>query len=239
VARGDLFLHACLLGVLHHQRPGFLSFPSSHLVPYLRDRRFPPDQYPSMYEERDVLTRMQAKIHRTFKRPAAPYSKSRRVLHVDAREFPKLRQIGAVVTSPPYMNELDYVRDNRLRLWFIDRSLPQGLELKRRDREAEYRALIAQVCSRLAPGIETHGYFVLVVGDATRGGGRPGRTDFLTREVFESEPALHAFELEGVHSDTIPNIRRSRRECAGTKSETILIYKKTSARRKPRVPSHV
>ena len=28
---GEDFLLACLLGILHHQRPGFLSYPSSHL----------------------------------------------------------------------------------------------------------------------------------------------------------------------------------------------------------------
>jgi hypothetical protein len=37
----DSFLVACLLGILHHQRPGFLSYPSSHLVPYLRCHKFP------------------------------------------------------------------------------------------------------------------------------------------------------------------------------------------------------
>src|SRR6266851_3608514 len=35
------FLLAALLGILHHQRPGFLSFPSSHTVPYLRLKAFP------------------------------------------------------------------------------------------------------------------------------------------------------------------------------------------------------
>ncbi len=239
VARNDLFLLACFLGVLHHQRPGFLSYPSSHLVPYLRDRRFPREQYPEMYKERDVLSRMQAKINRTFKRPVTRYTESRRVLHVDAREFPKLRQISAVITSPPYMNELDYIRDNRLRLWFIDRTLPEGLELKRRDRESEYRALVTSVCSRLASGIKPGGHFILVVGDATRGSGRPGRTDSLTRNVFELEPALQMFELEGIYSDIIPNIRRSRRECTGTKAETVLIYKKTSVEPTANGSSHV
>lgn len=239
VARGDVFLLACFLGVLHHQRPGFLSYPSSHLVPYLRDRKFPRNQYPVMYEERDVLSRMQAKICRTFKRPVTPYTESRRVLHLDAREFPKLRQISAVITSPPYMNELDYVRDNRLRLWFINRWLPQGLELKRRDREIEYKVLMASVCSRLASSIKPDGHFILVVGDATRGSGRPGRTDLITREVFDSEPALQPFILEGVYQDNIPNIRRSRRECAGTKSETVLVYKKVLRKPIRRGSSHV
>lgn len=32
------FLMACMLGILHHVRPGFLSYPASHLVPYLRKK---------------------------------------------------------------------------------------------------------------------------------------------------------------------------------------------------------
>ena len=30
-------------------------------------------------------------------------------------------EVDAIVTSPPYMNALDYVRDNRLRMWVLDR----------------------------------------------------------------------------------------------------------------------
>ena len=37
---------AALLGILHHQRPGFLSFPSSHTVPYLRVKAFPRAKFP-------------------------------------------------------------------------------------------------------------------------------------------------------------------------------------------------
>ena len=67
---GEHFLLACLLGVLHHQRPGFLSYPSSHLVPYLRTTKFPRDEYPEMYEYRDVKTRLLAKVKRAYRRPA-------------------------------------------------------------------------------------------------------------------------------------------------------------------------
>jgi len=222
---GDDFLHACLLGILHHQRPGFLSYPSSHLVPYLRDHKFPRRLFPEMYEERDVFVRLQAKVRRTFRRPPS-YSESRRVVHVDAREFPRIRGIRAVITSPPYMNELDYVRDNRLRLWFMKRALPEGLEVRRRNREEAFTSLLRAVCIQLASGIERGGYFILVVGDVTRGGGRTARTAALTRKTFESEEALDGFNLDGTYRDTIPDIRRSRRECRGTKTETVLVYRK-------------
>jgi len=226
VDRGDDFLLACLLGILHHQRPGFLSYPSSHLVPYLRDHKFPRRLFPEMYKERDVLVRLEAKVRRTFRRPPSAFTESRRVIHIDAREFPHIRGITAVITSPPYMNELDYVRDNRLRLWFIERSLPGGLELVGRNREQAFTALLKAICIRLAPGIQHGGYFILVVGDVTRGGGRKGRTSTLTRKLFETEAALDVFKLDGIYRDTIPDIRRSRRKCHGTKAETVLVYRK-------------
>jgi SAM-dependent methyltransferase len=226
VERKEEFLLACLLGILHHQRPGFLSYPSSHLVPYLRDQKFPRALFPEMYEHRDVLTRLEAKIRRTFRRPPASYAQARRVFQVDAREFPRVRGIRAVITSPPYMNELDYVRDNRLRLWFLESSLPQDIELQGRDRESAFSMLMRAMCLRLAPGVEHGGYFLLVVGDATRGDGRIGRTANLARSVFDTEAALVAFKLDAVYCDTIPDIRRSRRECRGIKKETVLVYRK-------------
>lgn len=226
VEKGDDFLLACLLGILHHQRPGFLSYPSSHLVPYLRDRKFPRQCFPDMYKERDVLVRLGAKVRRTFRRPVPIHTQSRRVIHVDARQFPRIRRISAIITSPPYMNELDYVRDNRLRLWFINRSLPEGLELVGRNREQAFTELLTLVCVRLAPSIERGGHIILVVGDATRGGGRRGRTTLLTRRLFKTEAALGAFMLDGIYCDRIPDIRRSRHECCGTKTETVLVYRK-------------
>jgi len=226
VARGDDFLLSCLLGILHHQRPGFLSFPSSHLVPYLRSKKFPKSRFQRLYQERDVLSRLQAKVRRTYKRPVARKVVGRRVHHIDARHFPKMRRIAAVITSPPYMNELDYVRDNRLRLWFIERSLPKGLELVRRDREKAFRGLMRSVCARLAPQIKRGGKFVLIVGDATRGGGRKGRTGAIMRKLFERDDAFKQFTLEKRYQDRIPDVRRSRRGCSGTKVETVLIYRK-------------
>ena len=43
---------------------------------------------------------------------------------------------------------------------------------------------------------------------------------------FAFEPELSQFTLEESYRDKIPDIRRSRRECNGTKAETILIYRK-------------
>ncbi len=70
--QGNEFLMACLLGILHHQRPGFLSYPSSHLVPYLRDKKYPRSDFPEMYEYRELRPRLLAKIERSYKRFTQP-----------------------------------------------------------------------------------------------------------------------------------------------------------------------
>jgi len=119
-----------------------------------------------------------------------------------------------------------YVKDNRLRLWFLERSLPKGIELVGRDRDVAFTVLMRAVCVRLAPGFEHGSHFILVVSDATRGGGHIGHTATLAQNLFDTEAVLDSFRLDGIYYDTISDIRRSCRECSGTKLETVLVYRK-------------
>ena len=217
------FLLACLLGILHHQRPGFLSYPSSHLVPYLRDKLFPKDKYPELYEERDVRIRLERKIHRTYRRPLLSNNCMKLVHKRDARRFSTDHVINAVITSPPYMNELDYIRDNRLRLWFIDRSMPTFQDVRCPDHKDFFVKLIQSTLVRLRNSIAPKGYIALVVGDVSRGKRRIDSST-LVKELFVNDTNLNTFSLIDIIIDTIPDIRRSRRDYRGTKQETVLIY---------------
>jgi hypothetical protein len=114
------FILGNLLGILHHQRPGFLSYPSSHLVPYLRTKKFPRRKYAELYTYRDVEIRLVRKICRSFKRFSGfDRSLTRRFTQENVFDFRPSTRVDIAVTSPPYMNALDYGRDNRLRLWFL------------------------------------------------------------------------------------------------------------------------
>ena len=224
VARSDWLLLACLLGILHHQRPGFLSFPSSHLVPYLRNKLFDREKFPQLYQERDVFTRMEAKVHRTFRRPPTNQMPST-IVEGDSRMLPLRVSVDAVVTSPPYMNELDYIRDNRLRLWFLQRRLPRQHDIRKRNREAHFRQLLRATFARIVPHLSQQGVIVLVVGEASRGS-RVLDSSSIIKNVFETAEDLAGFRLEHIIRDTIPDIRRSRRDLRGTKRETVLVFRK-------------
>ena len=225
IASDDSFLLACLLGILHHQRPGFLSYPSSHLVPYLRSTLFPRAEFPEMYEERDVLARMVAKVKRTYRRPAPALPRSRVEL-CDSRRLEIKGGIDAIITSPPYMNELDYVRDNRLRLWFLLRRLPtRHQDIRKRDREGLFAQLMTDTFAPLVSKLRPGGHVVLVVGDSRRGSKRINAAS-LVQKVFCGQQ-FGTLELVDMYRDAIPDIRRARRDLQGTKSETVLVYRRT------------
>jgi DNA methylase len=222
--RDDQFLLACLLSILHHQRPGFLSYPSSHLVPYLRDRKFPRSEYPEMYTERTLAPRIAAKLRRTYR--DSRVVDRRGVLQVGQMGVADLQldcKVDAIVTSPPYMNALDYVRDNRLRMWFLDRCTvdysPEPTE--KQDQSDSITAAFARNALRY---LRTGGYCVLIVGET------------VLRKRIKSHPAERILTklvvaypnlcVQQVIQDEIPDVRRSRRAGSATKRELILVLKK-------------
>lgn len=117
----EWFILSCLMGILHHQRPGFLSYPASHGAPYLRSNKYPKESYPEMYQYKNVYEKLCKKIVRSYKHmPQFDYTISRKMLHKDATKVNfKNEHFSTIITSPPYMKSLTYARDNRLRLWFL------------------------------------------------------------------------------------------------------------------------
>lgn len=224
IKKDDQFLLACFLSILHHQRPGFLSYPSSHLVPYLRDRKFPKDEFPEMYAERKLAPRLAAKLTRAYKYgDNVDRSRVIQVGQVGVADLKLDRQVDAIVTSPPYMNALDYVRDNRLRMWFLDRSTvdysPEPTE-----RQNQSDAITASFASNALQYLRKGGHCVLVVGETVlRKRVKSHPAERILAKLTSEYPNLR---VERVIRDAIPDIRRSRRTGAATKRELVLVLKK-------------
>lgn len=77
--------------------------------------------------------------------------------------FPK--RFDALITSPPYMNALDYGRDNRLRLWFIDPALTQAGDNDAATRRKAFVEAMTCLATKVEAGLRPGGYCVLVVGE--------------------------------------------------------------------------
>ncbi|CEJ49182.1 conserved hypothetical protein [Xanthomonas citri pv. bilvae] len=212
------FLASCLLGILHHQRPGFLSFPSSHLIPYLRENKFPRDVFSEMYESREVLPRMEAKLARSYK-IHSPLSVPGIVKRSSVAGLTVRGKVDALITSPPYMNALDYRRDNRLRLWFLDRATENYFP-EPTDKKEGLRRMSLDLAQLAASCVKRGGYVVLVVGEVVQ---RKRLTSHPSENFLAALMSTERFALRKAIRDEIPDIRRSRREGRATKTEHILV----------------
>ncbi len=224
------FLLACLMGILHHQRPGFLSFPSSHTVPYLRTKKFPRSKYPGLYGYRSVADRLEAKVRRALRRiPALDFSLSRRC-HAARAERQQIRtRVGSILTSPPYMRQLDYGRDNRLRLWFLGCKDWKTLDGIVSPGEKGFLLLMRRCLKRWKQALVIDGHCVLVIGDTCSRVGRAGGGNLPDMVATIAKKA--GYVIVSQQADAIPNERRVRRGLTGSSSEAILVLRNTALRR--------
>lgn len=223
------FLLACLLGILHHQRPGFLSYPSSHTVPYLRTKKFPKSRNPKLYEYRSLKDRLEAKVIRAFRRvPDLDFRLSRRSLAEDAAQLSSIPCVDAIVTSPPYMRQLDYGRDNRLRLWFLGHADWHSLDKRVSPGEEDFLVLMRKCFQAWRTLLRPGGYCVLIVGDNCS---REGRKNLPQDVAHIATSEVGGYKLVTERTDAIPNNRRVRREFVGSTAETILVLRNISGRK--------
>jgi DNA modification methylase len=224
----DYFLIACLLGILHHVRPGFLSYPASHLVPYLRKSKYPPEKFQEMYKYRDLRSRLLAKVKRAYRNPMLPANWERRryqVWQTNSMHLPVSDEVvDTIISSPPYFGALDYARDNRLRLWFLGctdwKKLDDSLTANMKVYLPQMASCLQEMDRVLKPG----GYCVLVLGDVERDGEMRRTAEILGSLAIEVTQSR--FTIETIYNDIIPEERRSRRRTKTTKFERILVLQK-------------
>jgi hypothetical protein len=221
---GNEFLMSCFLGILHHQRPGFLSYPSSHLVPYLRDKKYPPSKFPEMYEYRALRPRLVAKIQRTWKRFLQPPQNAATFEQTAVNDLVLPNQFGALITSPPYMNALDYGRDNRLRLWFIDPALAAPVDNDVTQRRKAFSEAIQSLAKKAQDGLRSFGYCVFIVGEELKRSFDAHPSEVVISILKREAPSI---KLRKIITDDIPDVRRTRRECRGVKTEHFLVFQRS------------
>lgn len=226
--REDNFLTSCLLGIMHHVRPGFLSYPASHLVPYLRKKKYPEDEFPDMYKYRDLRSRLLAKVKRAYRRHQLPINWENRDYQVwqkNAMDLPIDNEtVDAIISSPPYFGALDYARDNRLRLWFLGcenwKALDESLTANKKVYLPQMAISLQEMHRVLKPGK----HCILVLGDVDRDGKIRRTAEILADLALEV--TQNGFVIDTIYDDRIPDERRTRRQTKTTKFDRILVMRK-------------
>jgi len=222
--RKDALFLASLMAIAHHQRPGFLSFPASHTVPYLRTSKFPPAEYPELYGYRPLRPRLERKVGRVLKNSdGLDFGGSRSVyLGSAANLSPTLGSFDAIITSPPYMGQLHYGRDNRLRLALLGRDDWREIDRAVSPNYAQFSTLITDCFRAWTPMLKIGGKVAILIGDTTNTMKR--RLDSFVVETVGLN--CRNFQLLGVVSSSIPDVRRTRKNCSGSSAELLLVFQR-------------
>lgn len=177
----DIFLVGAILGIMHGAErsdgssayasismPNTFSMSPNYVRKYITEKRL-------QRVDRNVFDLLREKVKRLFAR-APIVATTGVVARADAKllqgepEYaPLLGKVRLVLTSPPYLNVVNYAKQNWIRLWFLgedsdgvsdelDDSLPLGPWLD----------FMEDVLRGLVPFLAPNGAIVLVIGDVAR-----------------------------------------------------------------------
>ena len=127
------------------------------------------------------------------------------------------------------MRQLDYARDNRLRLWFLGVDDHRSLDRKISPREGAFLRLMRQCLFQWKTVLKPQKYCILVIGDASRDV-EDGNLPELISRIAADEVGGYSHVHD--HTEAIPNERRVRRGLTGSTSETIVILRNNAVRAK-------
>lgn len=202
----EWFFLSCLMGILHHQRPGFLSYPASHGAPYLRIKKYPKEEFPEMYTYKNVYEKLLNKINRVYENfPLLDYSCDRRVFNKDASKM-RLSELphGTIITSPPYMRSLTYARDNRLRLWFLGETDWDALDKNISPYATDFLTTIHRCFRKWASYQITGEKCIIVIGDIEF---KVNKKKISMASLIEEE-SKRGYKLIDAFQDPIPEARK-------------------------------
>lgn len=220
----EWFLLSCLMGILHHQRPGFLSYPASHGAPYLRAKKYPRNDYPEMYQYKNVYEKLHKKVIRSYRYiPQFDYALPRRMLYKNAANLDfKGEHFSTIITSPPYMKSLTYARDNRLRLWFLGKPEWEDLDKKISPDKKTFIEIMKKCFVKWSKIQRKGDKCIIVIGDITvrYKNVKTSLTDILIDISKEYYMCIEKFQ------DPIPESKKVVKGNTNIKKEIIIVFER-------------
>ena len=121
------------------------------------------------------------------------------------------------------MQQLDYGRDNRLRLWFLGIDNWQELDKQVSPSEEMFLEIMGKCFETWKRVLDRGRHCVLVLGDAFS---RRLRRDIPIAVAEIAVIRVGGYKLVSQTTSVIPKIRRVRRDYCGSRSETVLVLER-------------
>lgn len=224
----DAFLLGCLLGIMHGAErqdgssayasismPNTFSMSPNYVRKYVAENRL-------NRVERDVFSMLEDKVRRLASDPA-PQGCDAHVNACDAKDLASCEGLQAVagrvnliVTSPPYLDVVNYAKQNWIRNWLLEEGSTSRLAKNLDDdlNLSEWMGFSSLVLDHMMKVLSPSGVIVFVVGDVVR----PGKGSIsLAREFIRRVAHDGHFGFVGCLDDHIGSDIKTTRIWAETK----------------------
>jgi len=129
--------------------------------------------------------------------------------------------VDAVITSPPYMDTLDYARDNRLRLWFLGVKDYKIVKRNEIGKISTFEEDMLSVLITMSKVIKPGGVCVFVLGDVIRNNHKYDVPLIICELAKANVKQLY---LAKKLTRNVPNNYRTIKSKRATKKETIIVF---------------
>jgi DNA modification methylase len=217
------FLLGCLMGILHGNRPGYLSVYTGCIIP-MKPRgkdhpKFRPDKDSKQY--RAAIPRLAAKVMRMFQQPI-PENLDGRIFLEDTRNVSlDTNSVDVIISSPPYYNTLDYVGVNKVRLFFLGLDKEKQGDLKEDliQKKSTYIDQMVLVGKEIRRVLKNNHYLVFILGDV-----HYTKYSINTAEEIANVYKKIGFEFVKIVNDEIP-LNKTASRTTKKKFDRILVMK--------------
>jgi len=233
----DAFLSACLLSILHHTGNSGLSYPCSPDAPYLRRGTYPPEQFPQLYEYRDVRSRLLNKIRRLYRSHRLPSDWEQRQYNIWQGNTAHLElpdaSVHLILTRPPQVGGFQRVRDHRLRLWLMGVTDWQAIASSLITDLASFRAQMPHCLQEMARVLKPGGYCIFLLQDVEFQGKNRRIAETLAELANTGHSPPAQWTVETIHDRPAGRDRRATQSLRPQKLERILVLRKSRDRLLP------
>ncbi len=149
------FLKACLLHILHGNRPYALSRTSHNVTPYAPRGDF-------IYKS--LIKSLSEKVDRMFEDPLSNNFMEGEVFLGNILDFNYPKKFDKIITSPPFINSTRFLYNNRIRLWFNGLSYQEQARGADQYIESHGIEIFDKVLEKFSSLLKPDGYCIMHLG---------------------------------------------------------------------------
>jgi DNA modification methylase len=184
-------------------------------------------KYNSKPEYRDIIPRIRKKAKEVLEHPIKKQEGSRFVLS-DTRKM-KLPDNSAnlVVTSPPFLDVINYIDDNWLRFWFLGADLDKlRTELVQTNNLEEYKDFMTKSMKEMNRVLKKGSYAVIEVGDVSHKSKKLNLDEVIIELADRTGFKVEKLVVNHISSPKISKAFKPGNTNVGTKTNRCVVLKK-------------